>query len=343
MRFIPLNKIKPDMIVAVDLLNKQGGLLVEKGTILNSMQVLRLQNFKLSGIFISDGYSEEEIKIISTEVKRKALNIVSKVFSDNESSNKNEILHVIKNIINDILNDKNAVYNFIDLKLMDEYTFFHSVEVCIISLLIGMELDLNMVQLEELGIAALLHDIGKIFVPTEILNKSTSYTDDEYSEMKKHSLSGAKHLYETFNFKDEIIRGVTDHHEKFDGTGYPHKLKGEEISVYGRIISIADVYDATMSERVYKEAFLPTEAIENIMANSGISFDPVLVKAFLKRVTPYPVGFEVILSDGRTGLVNKTYPDAPLRPLLTVDKEVLDLRNDFSLLNLTILNVKKRG
>jgi len=223
----------------------------------------------------------------------------------------------------------------IDLKVFDDYTFYHSLNVAVLSLVLGVALKYNKEELYKLGLAALLHDIGKVFIPKDILNKKGKLTDEEFEIIKTHSDKGFEYLKNTYNVPITTYMGVRLHHEKYNGGGYPLGKKGEEIYVYARIIAIADVYDALTSDRVYRKAMTPSEAMEYIMGNSGIMFDPNLVELFIRKVAPYPVGTSVQLSDGRVGIVVENYENFCLRPKIKIIKEkdkniepyLIELRN----------------
>ncbi|NSW89854.1 MAG: HD-GYP domain-containing protein, partial [Firmicutes bacterium] len=226
--------------------------------------------------------------------------------------------------------------NIIDLKSYDDYTYSHSVNVTILSLSIGAVIGLSKNILFKLGMAALLHDIGKVFIPKEILNKNGRLNESEFEIVKTHPYKGYQILKENNSFSYYSSIGVLHHHEKYNGTGYPFELVGSEISLLGRIITVADVYDALTSDRPYRKAMFPSEAIEYIMGGGGTLFDSEIVKFFTKIVVPYPVGTSVLLSNNTTGIVVKNYSDCCMRPIIKVVKHgdtlvtpyYIDLKND---------------
>jgi HD-GYP domain-containing protein (c-di-GMP phosphodiesterase class II) len=197
-----------------------------------------------------------------------------------------------------------------------------------------------------LGLAAIMHDIGKVFVPKKILNKNAALTKDEFEVVKKHSYLGYSYIKDNTEIPSMSYVGILQHHEKFNGTGYPFNLNGDKISQFGRIVSIVDVYDALTSNRSYRNAASPSEAIEFIMGNSGNSFDPVLVDIFCKKVAPYPIGTSILLSDNRIGLVIQNYEDCCTRPVVKIYKHgnkkvkpyIIDLKNDKNAMSVTIKN-----
>jgi HD-GYP domain-containing protein (c-di-GMP phosphodiesterase class II) len=215
--------------------------------------------------------------------------------------------------------------NLVDLKLFDNYTFHHCVNVAVISITIGAALDMSKKQLYKLGLAGILHDIGKTFVPEEILNKKGKLNDQEWEIMKEHPFLGFKHIKENYpSLPATSLAGILTHHEKWNGTGYPSGKKGEEIFEFGRIIAIADVYDALTSDRPYRKGLLPHTAVEYIMAMAEDSFDLSMVRTFLKNIAPYPLGTILKLSTGEKGIVIKNTPNFGLRPIISIIKDKND-------------------
>ena len=236
-----------------------------------------------------------------------------------------------------------------DLKTFDEYTYQHSVNVAVLSMVIGTTLKLSYKEMFNLGRAALLHDIGKMFVNKEILNKPGKLDANEMKIMKNNSHLGYKHLKNRYGFSILTYNGVLDHHEKYDGTGYPNNKKGKYISLFGRIINVADVYDALTAERPYKRRLLPSEAMEYIMGGAGSHFDPEIVEVFIRKIAPYPLGTCIRLSNGYEGTVVKNYEESCLRPSIRVYKIhgelvepfIINLKDDKNYLSSVIIEVVK--
>lgn len=362
MRYVPLSCIREGMIIAKSLYNLDNKLLIKKGYPIKKTYLLHIRNIGYQGIYIEDNLSEGvEIKdIISEELRRRTIYAVKDVFNamDSVGANPKSVTSsldttkaFIDSIVFDIMNNKNAIVNMIDIKVFDEYTFYHSVNVAILSIIVGKALKLKDKELYELGIAAVLHDIGKVYIDKDILLKKGQLTDEEFEIIKTHSENGYKHLKNSYEIPTASYIGVLQHHEKYDGTGYPMRKKEDDISLYGRIICIADVYDAITSNRPYREAMLPSEAMEYIMANSGTMFDSRIVKVFVDHVAAYPIGTSVKLSNSREALVIDNNLGAPLRPILKVytdeygnfleNEYVLDLGNMNITKSITIVELVK--
>lgn len=353
MRYIPVPCLKAGMRLGSNLYGYNNELLLAKGQILSDTEIKRIKELKCQGVYIEDGLPGNiEMEVgISAELRNSSVKTIKDVFNQvKHGSDKKKIesingaMAVTKSIVHEITADKNAVFNMNDLKLFDDYTYYHSVNVAVISIVIGVAMSLSQTELYKLGLGAMLHDIGKVFVPKEILEKPGSLTPEEFEKVKVHSLKGSQYLRDRWEIPVESNIAVLTHHEKFDGTGYPNKLKSYKIPQYGKIISVADVYDALTSVRPYRDALSPSEAMEYIMGGSGTLFDPQIIEVFVSKIAAYPVGTYVLLSNGLKGIVVKNYSKCGLRPkiqILTNDnKEVYyDLYNDTDLLNITIKGI----
>ncbi len=171
----------------------------------------------------------------------------------------------------------------------------------------------------ELGIGAILHDIGKTQVPIKILNKKGRLSEEEFGEIKKHAVYGAEMLKKNISMSSSVIKIVEQHHERVDGKGYPYGLNGNQISKYAKIVCICDVYDAVSNDRCYRQKFNPNDAYELILSGSGTNFDEEFVKGFRNTFAIFPLGCCVKLSSGEEGYIirqNKGFPDRPVIRIL---------------------------
>lgn len=355
MRFIPSNCIRENMRLGKSLFGKYGELLLRTGTVLNNRYISRINELGINGVYIEDILSDNigYIEIINDKLRRDTIQVLKKTFIDIQKGEKNIQLHKEKlnmlagNIVDEILEDKDVMINMIDIKVFDDYTFYHCVNVAILSIILGISLNLNRNDLYKLSLAALLHDIGKVFIPKNIISKPGKLTDEEYETIKTHARKGYEYLKNMFDVPSKSYIGILHHHEKYNGTGYPSGRKEKEISLFGRIISIADVYDALTSDRPYRKACLPSEAMEYIMGNSGSMFDPELTLLFTRKVAPYPIGTFVKLSDDRVGIVTENYLDCCMRPNIKIIKEndknvepyYLNLRDNKNVRNVIIKDI----
>jgi HD-GYP domain-containing protein (c-di-GMP phosphodiesterase class II) len=282
---------------------------------------------------------EEKLITLTEEVKQSAVNAIEFLYSSPDINDGIEKIEDLSNTIVDLIVDNDSVGVSLDtLKCSDEYTFKHSLDVASIAIMIGKMLGLSTKELKELSTAGLLHDLGKIKVPNDILNARRKLTDVEFNMIKTHPVYGYQNIMDVDSIPDTVKVGVLQHHEKWNGNGYPQKLKEKQISLYARIISIADVYDALVTARPYKEALSPSTAIEMMMAMTP-DFDIDILRVFLRSIVLYPIGSEIMLSNGQVATVMKNNPQNVLRPeVKTKEGVVYDLFNDLNCLTITVLD-----
>jgi HD-GYP domain-containing protein (c-di-GMP phosphodiesterase class II) len=223
---------------------------------------------------------------------------------------------VVDNIFDSMFSAPSALLPLAQMKTRDEYTFQHSVSVAALSIAFGRVLNLPHTEIKELALGGLLHDVGKAKVPGKILNKPGKLDDAEYLVMKTHAANTSDLLTNTEGVSKIALNAASQHHERYDGTGYPQGLKGDEISLHGQMLAIVDVYDAITSIRVYHKGMPPTEALRKMFEWSGSHFNPRLVQAFIKGIGVYPAGSLVRMESGKLGIVRELVPDKLLQPIV---------------------------
>lgn len=363
MRLIPINSVKEGSELGKTIYDSDGRVLLAKGIELSSNLVKRIKDNGVMSVYINDEYSTNEIEdIIKPELRQKAKKIVkdsfNKLYQVSESNTMSpqiakkmssqyleNINSIVSMIVDEIYSQKDLLIKMVDIKTLDVYTFEHSVNVAILSLIIGIELKFSKDKLYHLATGAILHDLGKTYIPREILLKSGKLTDDEFTVVKHHAYKGYEYLKENMNMSSISRVVVLQHHERVDGTGYPNGLTGNEINECAKIVAIADVYDALTSDRPYRPAKSPNEALEFLMGASGTYFDYEAVKAFIRRVVPYPEGTMVKLSNGQVGIIEEINPRFTLRPKVRVINDNGKLVKDklidlFEEKSITILGVQ---
>ncbi len=220
---------------------------------------------------------------------------------------------VVERMIDSIFRNQDALISIARIKKMDEYTYMHSMSVCVLMISFGKQLGYDAGQLKEVGIGAMLHDIGKMKIPLEILNKNKKLSNNEYDQMKRHVEYSNMLLKETRGITDTSVIVALQHHERVDGTGYPGGIKGEKISGYGQAAAITDVYDAMTSQRCYQNRSEPSDVLKKLFEWSS-HFNRNLVERFVRCVGIYPVGSLVRLESGFLAVVTGHNEEDLLRP-----------------------------
>ena len=221
---------------------------------------------------------------------------------------------IVSELVEHCLRSPEAFVNMSRLKDFDNYTFTHSVNVSVLAIAIGKRLGSSAQEMNNLGFAALLHDIGKMQVPEDVLNKPGKLSDKEFQLMKMHPVYGYEYLREQESISEETLLAVRHHHEKADGTGYPDGIVEKNTNRFAKIISIADVYDAITSERCYHKGIVPSEALKFIFSWSGKHFNDTLVKFFISIMGIYPVGTLVVLDTNELAVILEPNKQDPMRP-----------------------------
>ncbi|ACS79813.1 HD-GYP domain-containing protein [Maridesulfovibrio salexigens] len=263
-------------------------------------------------------YSEEIL--FAREAYNNALGYIQRIFETVEQEGTLEISEYKKGVsplIDSIDRNNSAAASLTVLARADKYLYTHSLNTAILSAILGRYIGLSREAVEELSITAMLMNIGQLWLPKELMTKKGKLSKDEFQKIKFHPLKGCEYLSEQ-NSPQTIINSIKAHHEKYDGSGYPQGLSGNDIPQYARIISICDSYDALTSDRPYREAMTPNSAIKHLYSMANTAFHPRYLESFIKCVGIYPVGCFVKLSDGRYGVVVTNTPKAPLLPQVKV-------------------------
>ena len=368
MNYINVDNLKPGMIAAEDIyaVGLRNSPIIRSGTILNKAIIAALKQRRVDGILISiQQEPSSEVADIKPQIALPVQHVVDKpkptvlpelrddavgtlqhVFEFLSINNNFErfavpetLLHIdniVESLVESLSSDKASIVNLHSLKSPDDYIYHHSLSVTVIAVAVGKHLGFDKKRLCELGKCSMLHDIGKVAVPVEIICKPARLSHNELSVMRHHSLAGYQYLLNTNIGSDDVLKGVLHHHERCDGRGYPYGFKGDEIPVFSRIIAVADVYDALTSSRPYRGSMQPSEAIEYIMGSIGTAFDYDAVDSFIRKLEIYPIGSYLLLSNGTIGaVVNNEIQMRPTVKLVNTG-EIVDLAQDRSRLNIVI-------
>lgn len=348
MRYVPVEQMQTGMVLGQDLYDATGRKLLAKNTKLNYDNISYITYLGTAGVYIEDEISKDiaVYEVVSPEIKTEAVTLIQNVFAktaDDDALAPEErlIRLVVENVVGDVLANENVMYNMVDIKTYDDYTYFHSMNVGILAGILGAKMELPEDELEDLVTAAFLHDLGKAFVLPHLVNATRRLTPEEQEEMKKHPWAGYTYLQKEFSFSERVNTAVYQHHEWYNGQGYPERVKGKDLLRISRILRAADVYDTMTSKRPYRPPYQPAEVMEYIMARTGMEFDPEVVEVMAMQLCIYPIGSEVVLSNGKHAIVVENHPGFIQRPTVRLmdSGEEINLRSDRSAYNITIVEL----
>ena len=334
MRLVSIQNCSEGMILARPIYDNRNLLLLNEGKTLTKVFIQKLINTGINHIYIqSDLTADISLKDdISVQVRNNAtVKIESLLKSIAASNHKSKavthgaLVKEFKTIFDQMMDELKSTQQLMNLlthlQVKDEYVFEHSLNVTLYTIAIAKKLQFKEKDLYNIGLGAMLHDVGKLFIPKEIIDKPGKLTDEEFREIQKHT----EHGFELLRKEQEIpllaAHCAFQHHEKLDGTGYPRGLKGENIHYYAKVLAVADVFDALTSHRCYRKAMLPHEAMEILMAGTHIHFDSKVIEAFKAAIALYPIGITVKLNTGETGVVVAYNNQLPQRPVIRIFKD----------------------
>lgn len=333
MRKIPIEYVIPGQILHKPVFDYSGNTVMEKKTVLDENSIIKLKKLGIGTVHILDKFSNQELEdIIKPKLVKRFKDIDSKII--NISSNKEIVtdktgyrksIHqcienyesFIDEIIEDTIHNSDIINNLMSVSTYDDSTFIHSINVMLLSLVLANKLNLGKAEVKKVALGCLLHDIGKVYIPLSIINKTDTLEVEEFNIIKNHPLKGYEFLRDCTNLDPTERIACLTHHEKWDGTGYPFGKSEEQIPLYGRICCLCDVFDALTSDKAYRRGVKPNEAMEYIMGNGGMLFDYELVKIFTEAVNIYPIGTMVLLSNGFEGIV-EGIGEYNMRPAITI-------------------------
>lgn len=281
-----------------------------------NIHYLYIEDELSQGIVINDTVSEK-----TRQKGKKAIKDAISQVAQGKNLNVRQVKKIVKSILNDILDNKNILIGLTDIRTSDEYTFTHSVNVAVLSVILGNALHYDKYQLQKLGVGALLHDIGKAKIPNDIINKPGKLTSEEFHVIQEHPQLGFDAVKNNWELSPLSRTVILCHHEKVNGSGYPRRVSGTEIHVFAKIVAICDIFDALSADRCYSPKWELTEVIAHLRKISGTELDPVLTEKFISLVTPYPTGSIVNLPDGRRGIVFAQNKKNIQRPVLRIFEE----------------------
>ena len=346
-----------DQLLASDIYSESGVLLLPKGYRLKAADITMLLNREIYEVQINHSTEASPSTISETvseqfsdlwinpnnSLKEKYLSSLENIKSLFKQSiheqipSLQEFMEVYAPLFEETIQQSFLFHPLHKIRGHDEYTYRHSINVGLLSGVIGKVLGLKYNEIYLLGQMGLLHDLGKLKIQEQILNKPGKLTQDEYNIIKRHTIYGYELLQEMKGTNESINRGALSHHERLDGSGYPYKVKGDEIPFLIQILSVADTYDAICSDRIYQQKASPYYAVQELMMGVHLGkFSPTIVIPFVNYLTEGYVGDQAVLDNGDIGEVIYIHPEEPHRPLIRIGSDYLDLRKHR---NINILDV----
>lgn len=343
MRLVPIDQVTPDMRLGQAVQGEDGRVLLQAGVLLHPEYIRRLKELGYAALYVLDGIADDLVlpQVIRAETRQAAMQQVRAAIAATANNQKLQIEGIrrsVESMIEEILASRELIVALVDIKSLDNNLFAHCVNVAVLSLIVGKTLGYSHQQLYELGIGAMLHDIGKCRVDQQILNKPGRLTPAEYDQVKKHAEYGFEMLRNEYGLSTMSAHIAFQHHERMDGSGYPRRLKGTEIIEYARIVAVCDMFDSMTSDQVYRLRLTHAEALQVIQSQAGTKLDSWIVRKFCNVVVPYPLATLVKLSDGQIALVISVNPEQLDRPGVKIMRDaagrslgnrgaVLDLAN----------------
>lgn len=331
---IPLEYVQTGMKLAKNLYGNNGTILLAKDAIINEHYISRLKELSIPYLYIQLKNSgiEETPEIINETTRTEAILVVNEVFNEcyiNKQIDTTKMKDVVNNLVDEILSNRKYLVQLSEMRSSDNYIFAHSVDVAILSILAGLNLQLNQLQLRDLGLGALFHDIGKIVLNENAHNFNHILSPEELEILNHHPEIGFNILRQDKNLSLPAAHVAYQHHEYIDGSGTPRGLKGNEIHLFAKIVAVANTFDTMVNNRISTKAYLHHDAAEIIRSYSGKIFEPEIVNAFLVNIALYPIGTIVELSNQETGIVidiNKYHPEEPIVRIFPNDQ--IELNTD---------------
>lgn len=325
MRVVSVSSLKGDEILGKQIFDESGRVLLNAGVELTPFYIERIKQLGILSVYIDDDISknviiEESISDKTRQMSKHAVKQMIEVYCREGKTDNSSIMNSVNSVIDDILSNKNVLINVAEISSSDNNIYSHSVNVCVLSTIIGTHMGYSMSKLRDIATGAMLHDIGRIKMLNDkkVLAEHNNKEElDKYIELM-HPKVGYDFLGEQHVWNAYVKVAALMHHERCDGSGYPLKLKGEEINQIAKIVSICDVFDNLISGRGSEESKTVYEAIEYLVGMSNIYFDEEMVRKFTMNIAAFPTGSGVVLSSNEKGLVIKQNNSMPMRPVIKV-------------------------
>ncbi|GKX28106.1 HD family phosphohydrolase [Vallitalea longa] len=344
---ISIHDVEIGMELANDVLTSNGLILIPTNTVITQNNIFKMNLYQILSVDIKKYITPKENNI-DTDVEDRDFTQKFLEFKTNYDNNKQKLtkqlnqiseggnvnikdLFRISNDLMKALKNKSELFNYLNhLRSIDEYTYSHSLNVSMLCNIFGQWLHLDRQHIENLTVAGLLHDIGKLSIDVKIINKPGKLTEDEFAIIEKHPEIGYD-IVKNLDYPEEIKMGILMHHEKIDGSGYPLHLKDTQIHEYGKIIAIADIYDAMTSVRSYHKKTSPFKVIRLFERESYGLLDTKFLFVFLEHIAYNYLHRTVRLSNGEVGKIIFIHKTTPSKPIVDVGTAIIDMQDETDL------------
>lgn len=345
-----INDARPGMKAIKPVLTREGGMLVDAGTVLTPHL---LDLFDLWGVLTidvdgtagpesdsvpgpaSDGalapdppvaekkqetpdQRKEHIRDLSSWIKGETKRMFTDLLDPKAPVDAERLKNVASTIVDESIKSRDVMASMTTILDYDTYLFSHSVHVAVLSVIVGVTMELETSELRTLALGGLVHDAGMMKIPKEIWLKKAPLTDDEFDIIKNHPVYGERFLERHIDRHPDVLKIVRQHHERMDGSGYPDGRRGRFIHPLARITAVCDVYEAMQASRAYRRKWLPYQVVSHLLVSSTETLDADVVKAFLRTMSAYPIGSLVRLDTGEVGVVVSSNPQSPIRPAVKI-------------------------
>jgi HD-GYP domain-containing protein (c-di-GMP phosphodiesterase class II) len=318
---VMVNELRPGLRLGKSVIAADGRVLLFAGTELKESYIRHLQRMNVAAVYVQNELAPDiEPEDVVAGKTRQALSAGMKEAVAEISRSVQEAVAkgsrrysvqfptaqlkaAVNSVVDDLLTNPRAVVNLQDIRTADEYTLGHSVNVCITAVMLGVSMGYNAAQLGELGMGALMHDVGKVAIPPEILNKPDRLTAEEFAIMSRHTTIGWEILSAQSEISYVSAAVALQHHERWKGGGYPRSIAGEQIHEYARVCAVADCYDAMTADRIYRKGFVPERALKIMTELTADYYEPQVLRTFWECIALYPVGSMIEITGGYMAVV----------------------------------------
>ena len=319
MQRVSVGFLEAGMVAARNVHSAEGRLLVTKDTVLSEAMVTNIQKTTLGSIYVRNPLFQdiEAEEVVTEDNRRKAVMALKSAVTAYQKTKVLDIQplkKVLRDLVVEIIRNRDSMIHQLDMRTLQDYVYAHSVNTCVLSVLIAVNLDYPEAKLTDLALGTMLHDIGMMMLPDALLLKMGNLSPEESKQVQQHPEDGFNILRTVREIPITVAHIAYQHHERVDGKGYPRNLTADKILEFAKVAAVADTFDALVSDRPYRKGMVPHEAYEVMMALADSYVDRDILHLFLTHVAIYPVGSVVQLDNGQYGVVTKVLPRLQTRP-----------------------------